>query len=523
MTKRVTVKQAMDMAAEYIRDGNSEKAASLYRQLLRMQPDNAVVQQALDELSVDLNKTGFSADTHQLLELYGTGRLDEAKTEAERLAGLYPEQPLPHNIKGAICLAQGAAEQAIACIETAVELAPDYADAWTNLGNAQFEVGSDVDAVTSFRKALELDQSPAQVVAASRGLGKALATLGQFSDARGAFERVLSLQPKDSVTRIALGMALRERGLMLASIAELEQALEYDPESSLGHLELGLSLWRRSRDEKALEHLKRGIELDSENASGYRYLGRFYIKTGDKALAAQALRRSLELEPGSAETQHFLNALEGTTSEIAPSEYVEKLFDDYSTRFEKNLVSNLKYCGPGVLAGMVREYGSEKFGSVADLGCGTGLMGLELRDSADFLFGIDLSPKMLDKAREKGVYDELAQGDIVNVLSASKANYDLVVSTDVLIYIGDLLPLMQAVAGKVSPGGLLAVTTELYPEPNDYQLLETGRYAHGQDYVSRVAAEAGWALHRYEAARLRQEAGEWLTGGFYLFTRAGHH
>src|SRR5207248_233908 len=75
---------------------------------------------------------------------------------------------------------------------------------------------------------------------------------------------------------------------------------------------------------------------------------------------------------------------------------------------------------------------------VLDLGCGTGLCGALLRRWARTLVGVDLSPGMLEKARERGCYDRLEQGDLVAVMRTMPArSFDLIVATDVLIYIGD--------------------------------------------------------------------------------------
>ena len=50
-----------------------------------------------------------------------------------------------------------------------------------------------------------------------------------------------------------------------------------------------------------------------------------------------------------------------------------------------------------------------------DLGCGTGLAGAAFRPHVDWLVGVDLSPKMIEAARAKGLYDQLAVADIAAV------------------------------------------------------------------------------------------------------------
>ena len=78
-----------------------------------------------------------------------------------------------------------------------------------------------------------------------------------------------------------------------------------------------------------------------------------------------------------------------------------------------------------------------KFGSVLDLGCGTGLAGAAFRPFADWLVGVDLAPAMLAKARGKGLYDRLVEDDVMRFLAgeaAIEARYHLILAADVFVY-----------------------------------------------------------------------------------------
>jgi len=87
---------------------------------------------------------------------------------------------------------------------------------------------------------------------------------------------------------------------------------------------------------------------------------------------------------------------------------VAALFDSYAGEYDQHLTSTLQY---RVTAGAVCAAGGQvPAGSgldVLDLGCGTALSGAALRGLARQLTGIDLSPRMLARARERGLYDRL--------------------------------------------------------------------------------------------------------------------
>ena len=94
-----------------------------------------------------------------------------------------------------------------------------------------------------------------------------------------------------------------------------------------------------------------------------------------------------------------------------------------------------------------------RFASVLDLGCGTGLCGPLLKPRPERLTGIDLAAGMLERARAHGVYDRLERAEVVAWLEANRETFDLIVSVDVLIYIGDLERLFAGARRALASGG----------------------------------------------------------------------
>jgi SAM-dependent methyltransferase len=92
-------------------------------------------------------------------------------------------------------------------------------------------------------------------------------------------------------------------------------------------------------------------------------------------------------------------------------------------------------------------------GEVADLGCGTGRTGAWLADrGVSAIDGVDLTPEMLARARERGVFRELVEADVADTGLASGA-YDLVVSSLVDEHLADLRPLYAEAARVAKPDG----------------------------------------------------------------------
>jgi predicted TPR repeat methyltransferase len=137
---------------------------------------------------------------------------------------------------------------------------------------------------------------------------------------------------------------------------------------------------------------------------------------------------------------------------------------------------------------------------------------------------VDISEKMLDKARERGGYDELVPAEITAYMEDHPERFDLVASADTLCYFGDLEGVVAAAASALRPGGVLTFTVEKADEAKgarDYELKQTGRYVHQRDYVVRTLRARGLDPEHIEDVVLREEAGEPVAGFLVLARRRG--
>ena len=154
-------------------------------------------------------------------------------------------------------------------------------------------------------------------------------------------------------------------------------------------------------------------------------------------------------------------------------------------------------------------------GSIADLGCGTGLFGVEIHQFCEHLEGVDLSEKMLDKAKEKDSYKKLIKQDLIDYLSNATLNFDYFVSTDVFIYIGDLADVFRLIKSRNKTGGKLAFSTEDY-DGEGFFLEQSGRYSHSKKYIEDLCKRFGYELSHFETQPLRKEKNQYIRGGVYL-------
>jgi predicted TPR repeat methyltransferase len=212
----------------------------------------------------------------------------------------------------------------------------------------------------------------------------------------------------------------------------------------------------------------------------------------------------------------MLSALTGNTNETVPREYVETLFDDYANKFEISLVNNLQYKTPKLIGNiLIKLNDNQALGSVLDLGCGTGLLGPEIKNHCSMLQGIDLSKKMLAIAKQKNVYDKLTQTDVVEYLSTMPLDFDHYIALDVFIYIGELTEIFRLIKFRNKKPGYLVFSTE-HTEKDGYHLLRTGRYSHSKSYIESLCKKFDYNISHFSTNNLRKEKSTFIEGGIYV-------
>jgi predicted TPR repeat methyltransferase len=275
----------------------------------------------------------------------------------------------------------------------------------------------------------------------------------------------------------------------------------------------------------AADLLLQATELAPGFASAWFTLGEIREQLGKRDAAILAFRKAQQADPGDRHGASLRLMLLGAEKLSGmPPAYVRALFDQYAPKFESALVDDLGYRGPAllfkaVLAARLAVKKPAFFRRAIDLGCGTGLAASAFAREVDHFIGIDLSPRMIEKARLSGLYAELEVADMLEGLrSKPDASANLVLAADAMVYVADLAPLLREVRRVHVPGGLLAFTAETHP--GDGVIIGEGlRYAHSAAYVRASIADAGLTLSRLEVLSARNEDNVPVPGLVVVATR----
>jgi len=261
----------------------------------------------------------------------------------------------------------------------------------------------------------------------------------------------------------------------------------------------------------AADLLQQAIELAPGFASAWFTLGQIREQLGEREAAIAAFRKAREADPEDPHGASLRLMLLGAEQLSAmPQAYVRALFDQYAPKFESALVDDLGYRGPALLfkAVLAARHAVRKpafFQRAIDLGCGTGLAAAAFAKEVDHFTGIDLSPRMIEKARATGLYADLEVADMLDGLRGKPdASANLVLAADAMVYVADLAPVLREAKRVLASGGLLAFTAETHGS-DGVTLGEGLRYAHGAGYVRASIADGGLVLSQLDELSARNE------------------
>jgi predicted TPR repeat methyltransferase len=399
---------------------------------------------------------------------------------------------------------------------------PEQADALHFLGITEHRLGRTDEGVALIHRAT---QAQPQSALPWNNLGNVLVEASRIGEALQAYEQALAREPALAEAHNNVGTILCKQQRWVEAEAACRRATELQPGEPNGWYNLSRALIAQNRVTDGVQAASKAITLWPRHTQGRDSVARALVVLGELGKAAELYREWLAEEPDNPIVAHHLAACTGQTApegtpKRASDRYVEQVFDSFSATFDAKLQS-LNYAAPQLVADALRELLPAPDGQldIADVGCGTGLVGPLVRPWARRLAGCDLSVGMLRKAKARGVYDVLHKAELVHYLQTQAEAFDVIVSADTLCYFGDLSAAMSAARHALRPGGWLVFTVEALPadagEP--YRLQPHGRYAHHSTHLQSVPSGAGLRVHHIEPVALRMEAGA-PVGGWLVST-----
>lgn len=405
-----------------------------------------------------------------------------------------------------------------------------------NISKKYFDTGDLSSAIDYAKKAYELNPDDDEITTFYATL---LLENNQINEAEQLFEFALKINPKNISALINMANILAQNKNQTKAENLYRQAIDIAPKNFDAHLNLANLLFNQNRKSEALDEYRNAVIINPQSSVLKRNLAMLLREEGeyqeslgllfdtlnqddsdrtsiniaetltllsqkDKETALKIAENWLHSMPDNIFAKHTLSALKGEKIEDNKV-YTEHLFDTFADNYNE-VLRRINYSAPLRIAELIRNIK----GTVIDLGCGSGLVGLACRDFQQEFIGVDISAKMLAEAQKTGRYREIIKSDILEYLK-TKPKADLLVAADVLCYLADLKEFFI-----LAKGYKLCFSVEALENSENFALLPSGRCAHNKRYIKRLLAENGFENIKYYEETIRYENGLPIKG--YIFT-----
>jgi len=163
--------------------------------------------------------------------------------------------------------------------------------------------GNNTDAIKAYSMAIELNPQYANAYFA-RGLNYVI--LGNNQQAVEDYNKVIKLDPQDAKAYLHRGAAYFDLGNYQQAIKDTNKAIELDPQNASAYLTRGSSYGNLGNYQQAIKDINKAIELDPQDADAYFARGISYGKLGNAQRAIEELKIAARL--GHKKAQDFLRS-----------------------------------------------------------------------------------------------------------------------------------------------------------------------------------------------------------------------
>lgn len=203
--------------------------------------------------------------------------------------------------KGSKASLENKRQEAIEAYTKAIELKPDYLEAYNNRGNAYSGLGNYKKAIKDSSKAIDLkpDLADAYVI---RGFTYDI--IGNYQQAIKDYNKAIELKSDDAVAYWYRGATYYNLGNYQQTIKDYNKAIELKPNEAEVFWNRALAYSKLGNYQQAIKDLNKAIELKPDFAEAYQYRGLTYVVLGNEKLAKANLQIAARL--GNKTAQDFL-------------------------------------------------------------------------------------------------------------------------------------------------------------------------------------------------------------------------
>ena len=227
------------------------------------------------------------------------GKLAHAESGFRKILEHIPNHPVALHFLGVIALQSGNPNASIKLIKRALETAPDYSQAYNNLGNAYNTLDQIEDAIDNYSQALELNPDN---VDALFNLGLMQRKIGNYEEARKLLQKCVEVEPRRADINFYLGAIYEKLGNRMQAQICYRVALNVDPNYNEARVSLGNLFQTVGRLDESIEQYDLAMEKDQNYANALTAKGVALRKHGNFSSSLDNILKSENIDPNNLST-----------------------------------------------------------------------------------------------------------------------------------------------------------------------------------------------------------------------------
>ena len=290
----ISVKLDLQRAVLLHQSGQLQQAATIYKQVLDIDPENG---DALHLLGLVSHQSGQSATAITLIKralkispnqhdflcnladiLRESGQFKEAARVYQYVIQLQPESAEMYTVLGLTLKDAKQFEGAVQAYHQAIRINPVYDDVYSHLGNVLQEQDKLEESIQAYHQAIALNLEHADIY---NNLGNALQKQDKLEESIQAYHQAIALNSEHAEAHNNLGNALQKQDKLEESIQAYHQAIEINPEYAQAFSNFGEVLRRQGEFQPAVRAYQKALETDPNYAEAHNNLGLVLLLTGD--------------------------------------------------------------------------------------------------------------------------------------------------------------------------------------------------------------------------------------------------
>ena len=303
--------------------------------------------------------------------------------------------------------------------------------------------------------------------------------IGELDQAIALQKRLVAAQSDAAVHHERLIYFLRETGDISGALAAAQAGVRECPSSPTLRNAFGILQLNTGNLQGSRQTFENAILAFPKNFSAHQNLSLVLLAEGRAEDAVNSFSRGLtRLEPLDFETKY------------QDHQHIGEIYNGLAQGYDASDLQRM--WGPQTAQVIRAALGQGKHGDVLDLCCGTGSVGAAISEQTDHITGIDVSAGMLDKARARGIYDQLICADICQALRSIDRSFSVVTCSSALYHWANLTTFFDSVASVLLPNGHLIFSVDPASDEMDIGQSAPGEYAHSRSYIRRITTSAGF-------------------------------